>query len=64
MKKYKLSARVTVSAYTEVMAESLDEAILLAEDRSVEFNDNSYSSEKDSWVVYELDGEPEDIIEG
>ena len=61
MKKYKLRATVTVSAWTEVEATSLAEAIEKAEDRTVAWRDDGGATPDEEWIVEELDGEPCDI---
>lgn len=66
MKIYTLSAFVTVSAYTKVEATSLEEAIKIAEDRSVEFHVQTPYEEDvmSEWIVEEIDGEAMNITEG
>ncbi len=57
MKKFNLSGVVTISIYTEVEANSLEEAIQIAEGRSIEayrFGDKEQASEV--WVSEEFDG--------
>jgi hypothetical protein len=61
MKKYKLRATVTVSAWTEVEASSLADAIEMAEDRTVAWRDDGGATPDEEWIVEELDGEPTDI---
>lgn len=62
--KYKLTAKVTISIYTEVEADSLEEAILISEDRSIESDNWSDKTQnQDVWVYEDIDGEPYDIIE-
>ncbi len=59
---FKLSAIVTVSAYTEVEANSLEEALEEAEGRDVVFG--GMWSDVDSaevWVIEEPDGIPQGI---
>lgn len=62
MKTFRLSAHVTVSAVTEVEAETLEEAIKRAGYRSVEF-DQPGADIEDSWLVSDFDGEPHKITE-
>ena len=62
--KYKLSAMVTVSAYTEVEAETLEDAIQIAEDRDVAIGgerEGKYPSE--TWIIEDADGMAQDIHE-
>ncbi len=64
MKKYQLSGVVTISIFTEVEANSLEEAIQIAENREIEayrFKDKEQASE--SWVSEEFDGMPDKIRE-
>ena len=62
MPKFNLSAEVTVSTYTTIEAETLEEAIKIAEDRDIVIGGNcSGESEDYSWIVEEIDGEPEKI---
>lgn len=64
MKTYQLSASVTVSAYTEVEANSLEEAIKIAERRSVSIGDERSGVFADEvWTIDEADGEPQNIHE-
>lgn len=59
---FKLGARVTVSAYTEVDAPTLEEAIEEAAGRSVELSYNGSGNSADEvWLVEEADGTPEGI---
>ena len=62
MPKFILTAQVTVSTYTAIEAETLEEAIKISEDRDVVIGGNcSGESEEFSWIVEEIDGEPENI---
>ena len=64
MKTFNLIGEVTVSIYTEVEAETLDEAIKMALDRDVQpsqFDDNN--AKRDSWIAEEYDGMPTNIME-
>jgi len=62
--KFRLSGTVTISIYTEVDADSLEQAIKIAEDREIE---QSHWGDKDQcktfWLYDEIDGEPCKIIE-
>ena len=63
---FRLHGEVTVSAYIEVEAETLEEAIEIGEERSdePEFKLNGYpTEEKDSWCVTDLDGYVNNIKE-
>lgn len=61
-KIYKLSAKVTISVYTEVEAETEEEALEIAKERqNGELAINSGYSEDEFWVAEELDGEPFDV---
>ncbi len=62
MKKWNLTGRVTVSVYTTVEAETLDQAIEIAEQRHIERNDlgdENFSNE--AWLNEEYDGEVQGI---
>jgi len=64
MKKYQLSGAVTISIFTEVEANSLEEAIQIAENREIEayrFGDKEQASE--AWVSEDFDGMPDKIRE-
>lgn len=64
MAKFKLVANVTISVYTEVEAESLEEAISIAEERELmPIVHSGGESEEDTWMCDELDGSPMDIKE-
>jgi hypothetical protein len=64
MRKFRLTASVTISVYTEVEAETLDEAIKLADQRSLmDVVKSGGNSEKYTWMCDELDGTPYDIHE-
>lgn len=59
--KFKLNAKVTFSAYTEVEAESLEEAFKIAKDREVaDFHiDGTYPIDE-NWL-FDNDGIPDGI---
>jgi hypothetical protein len=60
--KFKLSCEVTVSAFTEIEAETLEEAIEEAALREIVIGGpNSGADESESWVIEDADGEPENI---
>ena len=65
MKEFSLSAKITISVYTKVKAESLKEAIGIARENRTPMSivttggDNEY----ENWMADELDGEPYDIEE-
>lgn len=61
MQKFKLTAQVTVSAYTLVEAETLDAAIKIAGGRLVSLGQEG--EVEDDWVIGEADGEPCEIHE-
>ena len=59
---FKFSAKVTVSAYTEVEANTAEEALAEAETRQVVIGGlNSGNDPDESWIIDDADGEPEDI---
>ena len=62
MAKFQLSAKVTVSAFTEVHADTLEDAIRIATSRHVALEgDGSLPGE--SWIIEEADGSAKDITE-
>lgn len=65
MKTFKLTAYVTVSIYTDVEANSLEEALDIAERRSIKYtnNDRFDDQEKEVWVCDDFDGMAVDIQE-
>ena len=64
MKEFNLSATVTISLTTTVEAETLAEAIKIAQDRSIESAEwRSDEQQKEVWVSGEYDGSPENIKE-
>ena len=65
MKTFKLIGEVTISIYTEVKAETLEDAIEEAEERDIEkakWRDKNQI--KEVWVTDEYDGLPKNIKEG
>jgi len=63
MKKFKLIADVTISIYTEVEAETLEEAIEIAEDREIINSNEGTSDVNIEWLTDEYDGMPLNIRE-
>ena len=64
MKEYFISAKVTVSIYTKVQAETLEEAIEIAKDRTpMSIIADGYDHEGENWMLDEIDGEPFDLKE-
>ena len=62
MKKYVITARITVSSYTVVEAESDAEALEIAKERTVaDIMLTGGHTESDSWITEELDGTPFDF---
>ena len=62
MPLFKLGCTVTVSAYTEVEAVTIEEAISEVRERSMELSFNGCGNHKNEcWLVEEIDGEPTDI---
>lgn len=62
--KYKLTAQVIISVYTDVEADSLEEAIKIAEERNLmSIVSNGGDTKEDSWMCNELDGYPKNIHE-
>ena len=64
MKEFKLSANITVSVYTTVYANNIEEAKELASERNpMSITANGGDDEFDSWMCDELDGEAYNIEE-
>lgn len=64
MEKFRLTASVTISVYTEVEAETLEEAKAIAEGRELCSITNTSGDTADvAWMCDELDGTPMDIDE-
>lgn len=62
MKKFNLSGTVTVSVFTVVEANSLEEAIEIAQERHIEAAEyNSKDQAETVWVNEEYDGEVQKI---
>lgn len=59
---FKFGAHIAVSAYTEVEAESLEEALEIAKGRDAALGgigSGAYADE--SWIVDDIDGSPQNI---
>ena len=64
MKKFNLIGTVTISIYTEVEAENLEQAKKIAESRDIEASIWGDKTQKqDVWIADEYDGEPMNIEE-
>jgi hypothetical protein len=64
MPTFNLACRITVSASTEVEAETLADAITEANNRDVVLHFNGSGTDPtEVWCIEEADGEPEDIQE-
>lgn len=64
MKTFDLVGKVTISVYTSVKANSLEEAIKIAKDRDIEKDNWSDKSQHEEvWVNDDYDGEIEQIEE-
>jgi hypothetical protein len=64
MAQFNLSGTVTVSIYTEVEAETLEEAIEIAKGRNIEKSRwGDKHQETQVWVTDDYDGEPMNIEE-
>jgi len=59
-KEYTFSASITISATTEVEAESYEEALAKVQDREPELIISQGEIDED-WIVGEIDGEPTNI---
>ena len=62
MKEFNLVSVVTVTAYTTVVANSLEEAISKSDRRSIVYNGDP-CTENECWLVDEFDGIPCSIRE-
>ena len=62
MKKFRFTAMVTVSAFTDVVAETEEAARAIAEARRTDLR-NSFGDEeaREVWLITEADGEAQDI---
>lgn len=64
MKRFKLIGQVTVSAYTEVEADTLEEALAEAAGRDVVIGGHrSGYSPREEWIIDDADGEVENVHE-
>lgn len=60
--KYSMQCMVTVSAYTEVEADSEEEAMEIARRREVEIGGNGSGQYPDEvWIIDDADGSPVNI---
>jgi len=65
MKVFNLVSKVTVSAYTEVEAKTLDDAINIAKQRQTAIGGVGTGALPDeTWIVDDIDGEPYEICNG
>ena len=64
MEKFNLVAKITISAFTSVKAETLEKAIQLANERKdmMSIASNNGDTPDEVWMIEELDGTPYDII--
>lgn len=63
MKTFNLTAKVTISIYTEVEADTLKEAIRIAEGRDIEQGEFDGENKSDAWISDEFDGEVQNVQE-
>ena len=63
MKEFELTAKVTISVYTKVIAETEQEAIEIAKNERTPMAivANGGDNELNNWMSDEIDGEPFDI---
>jgi hypothetical protein len=62
MPTFRLTADVTVSATTVVEADTLEEAIAIAEDRAAAIGGiGTGEDETENWIIEEADGLPKNI---
>jgi len=58
MKKYKFTGTLTISAFTEVEAETPEEALRIAEERdNMMIVHDGNNNKNECWMVDDLDGE-------
>lgn len=63
MPEFELSCFVTVSAYTTVEADSLEEAIAAAKEREVVIGGRGGEDQNEEWIIDDADGSPSEIHE-
>jgi antitoxin component of MazEF toxin-antitoxin module len=64
MKTFNLSGKITISVYTKVDAETLEEAKKIAYERSIEaYSWGNPEQDKEVWVNSDYDGEVYDVSE-
>jgi len=61
MATFELTCVVTVSAYTVVEADTLEDALEIAKDRDVVLGGFGGEDENEEWIIGDADGEPENI---
>lgn len=61
MATYRLGCMVGVSAYTDVEADSLEEAVAIAEQREVVLAGSGGEDPSEQWVIDDADGTPTEI---
>ena len=63
-RQFLISAKVTIGIYTKVKAETPEEAIKIAKDRTpMSIISNGGDNETENWMVDEIDGTPYDLHE-
>jgi predicted phage gp36 major capsid-like protein len=61
---FKLIANVTISVYTQVEANTLEEAVEIAKERELMgITQTGCDTEQDTWLCDELDGIPQNIFQ-
>ena len=65
MPKFNLVGKVTITTFTSIVADTLEEAIQEAENRHdmMSIASNNGDSEDDVWMIEEIDGKAFDIKE-
>lgn len=62
MPYFNLTANVTISMYTTVEAETLEQAIEIAKERDLmSIAHDGYDKQEETWMADEIDGQPENI---
>ena len=64
MKTFKLTAKITISVYTDIEAETIEEAIRISNEKELmSIVNNGFDTPENAWMADELDGSPYNIRE-
>lgn len=63
MAQFNLTAKLTITTFTTVEAETLEDALKIAEQRTdmMSISSNNGDEVTETWMIYELDGVPYEI---